>query len=570
MITGVTDTPTGPTATPHEPPPTTARGADVAWPVLDAAALAEVASFGEEVATEAGQFLYRAGDPRASFFAVLAGAVDIVRLGMDEVVVASHGAGRFVGEMNLLTGQRPYLSARVAEAGRVLRVDPEAFRRLLSTKPELSDTIFRAFVARRELLRDGLAAGAITLIGSRYSSEALALRAFARRSRLPHEWVEIEDLDDVAVHLARYGARPADVPIAVLPTVTLKRATPGEFASALGLTYQGVPGSVSDLVVVGTGPGGLAAAVYGASEGLDTVSLDAVGAGGQAGSSSRIENYVGFPTGISGGDLTSRAAIQALRLGARLAAPCQAVGLRVEEGFHVVVLSDGSEIATRAVIVASGARYRRLEVDELERFEGAGVFYAATELEARLCRDTSVAVVGGGNSAGQAAIYLSQQGSRVSLVVRRRELVETMSQYLIARIEADPRIEVLTHTQVRGLAGDGHLEEITLEHDADGARRSIGCGGLFCFIGAVPATGWLQGCVALDRSGFVLTDRALSAEQLAGDGFAGRAPLPFETSLPGVFAVGDVRAGSMKRVAAAVGEGSSAVRSVHDFLALHA
>ncbi|MCU1357201.1 MAG: FAD-binding protein [Acidimicrobiales bacterium] len=542
----------------------------MAWPVLDDDALAEIAPFGEELDREEGDFLYRAGDRETAFYVVLDGEVEIVREGTDEVVIATHGAGRFIGELNLLTGQRPFLSARMSRSGRVLQVAPDAFQRLMHTKPDLSDTIFRAFVARRELLREGLAADAIRIVGSRFSSEALALRAFATRSRLPHTWIEIEDLDDVGVYLAGLGARPADVPVAVLPTAVLRRATPGEFAAALGLTYRSIPGSVTDLVVVGTGPGGLAASVYGASEGLDTVSLDSVAAGGQAGASSRIENYVGFPTGISGGDLTARAAMQALRLGARLAAPCEAVALHAENGFRVVVLSDGSEIATRAVIVASGARYRRLEVAELERFEGAGVYYAATELEARLCRGVDVAVVGGGNSAGQAALYLSQQGSNVSLVVRRRELVETMSHYLIARVEADPHIEVLTHTEVRALSGQDHLAEITLEHRPTGERRTVACGGLFCFIGAVPATGWLSGCVALDRKGFVRTDRSLEATDLTDEGFAGRAPLPFETSLPGVFAVGDVRMGSMKRVAAAVGEGSSAVRSVHDYIALHA
>jgi thioredoxin reductase (NADPH) len=547
-----------------------ASARDVAWPLLDSPAVAEIAAFGAEMEVEAGQMLYRAGGEPPNFFVVLEGEIEIVREGHHEVVLAAHGPGRIVGELNLLTGQRPYLSARVSRGGRVLTVEPEQFRQLMSTKPDLSDTIFQAFVARREMLLTGLAAGAILLIGSRFSPEALALRAFANRARLPHTWVEIEDLDDVGAYLADVGAQPEDVPVAIVATVVLRRATPGEFAALLGLTYRPVPGSVTDLVVVGSGPSGLAAAVYGSSEGLDTISLDAVAVGGQAGASSRIENYVGFPNGISGSDLTGRAALQAQRLGARLNAPCEVVGLRVESGFHVVVLADGSEIAARSVIIASGARYRRLAVDGLERFEGAGVYYAATELEARLCRGATVAVVGGGNSAGQAALFLSQQAGRVMLVVRRRELVETMSHYLIARIEADPHIEVLTHTEVRGLAGDSHLEELTLEHTASGERKLVGCGGLFCFIGAIPATAWLQGCVSVDRNGFVPTDRSLSEQDATSEAFAGRDPLPFETSQPGVFAVGDVRLGSMKRVATAVGEGSSAVRSVHDYLALHA
>ncbi len=295
------------------------------------------------------------------------------------------------------------------------------------------------------------------------------------------------------------------------------------------------------------------------------MSLDAVGVGGQAGASSRIENYVGFPNGVSGEELASSAAIQAQRLGARLNAPCEVAGLRVEGGFHVVELVDGSEVACRALIVASGARYRRLDVDDLERFEGAGVYYAATDLEARICRENDVVVVGGGNSAGQAAIYLAQQDSRVSIAVRRDDLAETMSHYLIERIEADPRITVLTRTEVRGLAGDQHLERVTLEHTASSESRTVACAGLFCFIGAEPATEWLGGAVALDDDGFVLTDRQIPAEVVAS-AFTARDPLPFETSVPGVFAVGDVRHGSMKRVAAAVGEGSSAVRSVYEHL----
>jgi thioredoxin reductase (NADPH) len=309
--------------------------------------------------------------------------------------------------------------------------------------------------------------------------------------------------------------------------------------------------------------------VYGASEGLDTVALDAVAVGGQAGASSRIENYVGFPAGISGGDLVARAAIQAMRLGARINAPCEVAALRAEDGFHVVVLTDGSEISTRAVIVASGARYRRLAVDDLERFEGAGVYYAATDLEARVCRGFDVMVVGGGNSAGQAAIYLAQLGGPVTLVVRRDSLAETMSQYLIARIEADSRIELRPNTEVRALAGETHLERVTLEDTRSSSRETIECQGLFCFIGAVPATAWLGGRVALDRAGFVLTDRSLPSAAVEGAVFGGRSPLPFESSEPGVFAVGDVRQGSLKRVAAAVGEGSSAVRSVHEYLAAH-
>jgi len=548
---------------------TDTRAAEAAWVTFDEPMLEELRRHGEVKEVGRGEVLYRAGDDTPSFYTVLEGEAEIVREeDGGDVVVARHGPARFLGELNLFTGQRAFLTARMSRAGRVLEIDLPTFRRLIDTDSRFSDTVFRSFVARRELLRTGEGAGAIRIIGSRYSPEATALRSFANRSRLPHTWVDVEEVEDPPVYLAAIGVRPRDLPVVVLPTATLRAPTPGDFAQRLGLTYRDIPGFVSDLVVVGTGPAGLAAAVYGASEGLATVALDAVAAGGQAGASSRIENYVGFPNGISGDDLVTRAAIQAMRLGARLNAPCEVARLRVEEGFHVVVLADGSEISTRAVVIASGARYRRLDVDDLERFEGAGVFYAATDLEARICRGSAVVVVGGGNSAGQAALYLAQQGSPVKLAVRRRELTETMSQYLVTRVEADSRIQVLRHTEVRALEGTTHLERVTLEDNTTRERETVPCQGLFCFIGAVPATGWLDGCVLLDRSGFVVTDRSLPDARRSA-AFGGREPLPFETSLPGVFAVGDARSGSLKRVAAAVGEGSSVVRQVYEYLSSH-
>ncbi|MCU1352769.1 MAG: hypothetical protein JWM05_1978 [Acidimicrobiales bacterium] len=537
---------------------------------LSDAMLADVAAVGSERVVEPGDVLYRAGDGTPPFIVILEGEVEVIRAdGVAEVIVATRGPHSFLGELNLLTGQRVYLTSRVSRPGRVLVVEPDDFRRLMSTRPELSDTIFRAFMARRELLRSGEGAGAIQIVGSRYSPDAMALRAFAIRSRVPHTWTDVEDLDDVPVFLASLGAHQHDVPLVITPTARLRRPSPGQFAEHLGLAYRSVPGYMADLVVVGTGPAGLSASVYGASEGLATVSLDALGPGGQAGASSRIENYVGFPNGVSGGDLVARAAIQAMRLGARLNAPCQAVGLRTDRDFHVVALTDGSEISARAVILATGARYRRLDVADLERFEGAGVYYAATELEARVCGGANVIVVGGGNSAGQAALFLAQQGSHVSLLIRRADLADTMSHYLIARIDADPRIDLLSQTEVRALAGPTHLERVTVEHNRSGTRTEIVADGLFCFIGAIPATGWLDASVAVDRSGFILTDRSLPQEAIRSSAFAGREPFPLETSVPGVFAVGDVRNGSIKRVAAAVGEGSSAVRSVIDYLAVH-
>ena len=540
---------------------------DPAWAVLTAEQLAELRTFGTEREVAKREVLYEAGASDYAFYVVLEGEVEILSAGPDgDIALTSHTEGRFLGELNMLTGQRAFVTARVKRSGRVLEIDRENFRRIMQTRPQLSDLIFGAFRARREILRAGDGAAVIRIIGSHFSPDAVALRAFANRSRLVHSWIDLEEVDDPGVLLASVGARLRDAPVVVTPTATLHHPTPGEFAEHLGMTYHATPGSLVDLIVVGAGPAGLAASVYGASEGLDTISLDSLALGGQAGASSRIDNYAGFPEGISGEDLTQRTAIQAMRLGARLNSPCEVAGLRLEPGFHVIVLADGSEIPCRAVIVASGARYRRLEVADLDRFESAGVYYAATELEARICAGSNVVVVGGGNSAGQAAMFMAEHDCRVKVVIRRDSLEPTMSHYLIARIEADPRIDVLTRTEVRGLAGDGHLSRVTLEHTPSGQQQTIDCAGVFCFIGAEPATGWLRECVRLDRSGFVLTDRSLPDEVLASAAYANRSPLPFETSLPGVFAVGDVRAGSLKRVATAVGEGSSAVRSVIDYL----
>lgn len=563
-----------PESPPSEAPSRGGRGggipldpSKIALGTLGASMIEELIPLGEVREVDPGDVLFRAGDRSYDFFVVLEGAVDIVRPDVEgETPVATHVAGRFLGELNMLTGGRVYLTARVSRPGRVLSITPRTFRQVMSTKPEMADLIFKAFLARREILRVGEGAQAVRIVGSRYSADAMALRSFAARSGIPHSWIDIEDAADMDVLLAEMGFTTRDTPVVVTSMGVLRHPTPGEFADHLGLTFHVGPRFVFDLVVVGSGPAGLAAAVYGASEGLNTVSLDAVAIGGQAAASSRIENYVGFPNGISGEELTSRTALQAQRLGANLHAPCEVTGLQVEEGFHVLELADGSEIPTRALIVASGARYQRLEVDDLQRFEGAGVYYAATDLEARTCAGMPVIVVGGGNSAGQAAIYLAQQACQVSIVIRGEQLSAKMSRYLVERIEADPRIEVLTATEVRALEGDPHLERATLERASQGRPMTVDCSGLFCFIGAQAATGWLHDALALDQKGYVLTDRSLPEDVATGPVFAARAPLPYETSVPGIFAVGDVRSGSLKRVAAAVGEGSSAVGAVHEHL----
>ena len=434
----------------------------------------ELSEFGEQRKLGAGDVLYRAGDSMSNFYVLIEGEIEVVRDDDSQQLVVVYTAGQFIGELGLLTGQRTLLTARSTRSGMALVIPQDSFRRLMATKPTISDTIFGALIARRETIRTTSVSDAIQIIGSRFSREALALRTFAARNRLAYSWIDLEEADDVGVLLASKGLRLGDTPVVITPTAILRHPTPGQFAEQLGLTYHSIPGRTFDLVVIGTGPAGLAASVYGASEGLDTVSLDAVGPGGQAGSSSRIENYAGFPNGISGGDLAARTAVQAQRLGAWLVSPCEVSGLRVEHGFHVVSLVDQSEVPTRAVIIATGARYQRLAIPDLERFEGNGVYYAATDLETRSCSGSDVVVVGGGNSAGQAAIYLSQGGSRVSIVVRRPDLSSSMSHYLIDRIAADPNIEVVSDTEVRVLDGDDHLESVVLEHTPSGQPNQQG------------------------------------------------------------------------------------------------
>ena len=565
----------------NRPPLLEAEPSDTRFPVFPRAVMEELLEFGEKRELEPGELLYRAGEALWNFYVVIDGEVEVVRVdeyrelvegvGEDESqeLVVVYGAGQFVGEIGLLTGQRTYFTARTTRGGTVLEIPHDSFRRLMATKPSISDVIFGALVARRETLRTTSGAPTVQIIGSRFSSEALALRTFAARNRLAYTWIDLEEDDDVSELLASKGVGAGESPIVITPSGVLRHPTLGQFAEQLGLTYHPIPGRTFDLVVVGAGPAGLAASVYGASEGLDMVALDSVGPGGQAGSSSRIENYAGFPNGISGGDLAARTAIQAQRLGAWLVSPSEGSGLRTEHGFHVVSLIDQSEVPARAVIIATGARYRRLAISNLDKFEGKGVYYAATDLEARPCAGSDVVIVGGGNSAGQAAIYLSQGGSKVSIVIRRSDLSNSMSRYLMDRISVDPQISVITDTRVHALEGDSHLEGVVLEHTLSRQLEAKGCVALFCFIGAEPSTSWLDGTVALDEKGFIFTDRLLPSGLLNNPLFGGRQPLPFETSSPGVFAVGDVRQGSMKRVAAAVGEGSSALRSVHEYLVMN-
>jgi thioredoxin reductase (NADPH) len=543
----------------------------VAFPTLSSAQLVRLRTYGTEQSVEAGDILYGPGDPTYDLVVVEDATVEIVQPATrdaGEETLVRFGPASFLGELNMLTGQAVYAIARVVEDGVVYRIAPPSFRRLMAEDTELADMLLDAFRARREFLTHSGATRGIEIVGSGIDAESLALRTYAARRRLPHLWFDADTVAGRAL-MRTSGLTTTDLPAAVVRERVLRRATPGELAEALGLTYRRDDSSGPvDLTVVGAGPAGLAAAVYGASEGLSTVLLDAVGPGGQAAASSRIENYLGFPTGITGVELAERAETQALKFGARLSTPCEIVALGIDEQLRAV-LADGTDIPSRAVIIATGARYRALALEHWDEFVGAGIYYAATELEVRSCADGPVTVVGGGNGAGQAALFLAANGCDVTIAIRRTEIKSGMSQYLVDRLLANPKITVRGGTQIKRLDGDQVLESISLVGPA-GEQQDQACSGLFCFIGAEPATGWLTG-VALDEHGFVRTDVQLTPEDLAETWSAlGRVPLPFETSVPGVFAVGDVRHGSMKRVAAAVGEGASAVRSVHTAIGVRA
>jgi thioredoxin reductase (NADPH) len=542
---------------------------DPSMPTFDASELSFLQPLGTRRAVRVGDYLYRAGDAGYDFYVILSGRVEVViNTDGEERLLTSAGPGQFLGELNLLTGLRVFVDARIVEAGEVLVVPVETLRRIIATQPQLSDKILATFMARRANLITG-AASAIRVIGSRFSPETSQIREFLARTRLPYQWLDPDADPHVDALLQHFDIQPSELPVVISSGKIMRQPTPGALSEYLGLTVANLPERCFDLIIVGGGPAGLAAAVYGASEGLRTLGVDMVAPGGQAGTSSRIENYFGFPTGISGTDLTQRGLVQAEKFGAHLSAPCAAVSLREQAGHLTVELSDGTAVAGRAVIAATGARYRRLDVDRLADFESSSIYYAATELEARQCAGDAVLVVGGGNSAGQASVFLADQGSEVTVVVRGADLAATMSRYLVDRLEGHPRITILAQTRVVGLDGNGSLDAVRVAGPA--GEQTLSCAALFSFIGAEPASTWLSGCAAVDDRGFVLTDQSLTDDQLDQRWTVlGRRPLPFETSRPGLFAVGDLRSGSTKRVAAAVGEGSAAVRSVHDHLSFAA
>ncbi|WP_062349364.1 FAD-dependent oxidoreductase [Herbidospora yilanensis] len=537
-----------------------------AYPRLSDAQLQALAPHGERRRVRQNEVLYAEGLPCAEFFAVLAGKVATVEgFGGDNRVIGVHGAGRFLGELNVLTGQVGFVTGVVAEDGEVLAVPADALRRLVAGNPELGDLILRAYLIRRTMLI-GLGAG-FRIIGSCFSADSRRLREFAARNRLPHRWIDLEQDHEAERFLRSMDVTPEETPVVILRGETvLRNPSTTELARAIGLPAPRVRQARCDLLVVGAGPAGLAAAVYGASEGLATLALENVATGGQAGTSSRIENYLGFPAGISGGELAERSVIQADKFGARLLVPAQACGLHLDADDHVVTVRDGGAIHARTLIIATGVRYRRLDVPNLERFESTSVYYAATMFEAQMCERDPIVVVGGGNSAGQAALFLARHAAGVRLLVREDALSRSMSRYLAVEIERHPRIQIMLNTEVRELIGEEKLTAVSAENNRTGERSTIEARAMFIFIGAEPYTTWLADEIALDPKGYILTgaDATRSGRQDTPDS-AGR-PFPLETSRAGVFAAGDVRSGSVKRVAAAVGEGAMAVRLIHDYL----
>lgn len=542
---------------------------DGAFPRLSAQQLAALDAAGARRVLVEGEVLFDSGELECDFFVVLSGLVAIVDgfRTPEEQVLGTHGEGRFVGELNLMTGEPAYLTAVVRESGEAIVLSREALESLIGREQQLGDLILSAFIARRAILVD--AGSGVRLIGSSLSEDSRRLREFLTRNRVPHSFIDLEDDANVDFLARDLPVDPSSLPLLVRGSTVLRNPTNIEAANALNLRHTKSSEIPWDTVVVGAGPAGLGAAVYAGSEGLETILLDAVALGGQASTSSRIENYLGFPAGISGSDLAGRAAIQARRFGVRTAVPERASSLTLDDGHYLIELDSGDHLRTRTVVLATGASYRRLDVQRVSEFEGAGVYYAATQVEAQLCEGEPVVVVGGGNSAGQAAIFLAGQVSQVSLLLRGGDLSAGMSQYLVDQVQRAPNIDVRLRTEIREMHGEDFLEAVTLEENQTRSSSQAPARAAFVFIGADPCTEWLDGGLVKDDHGFIVTGQQLQLMHLdwAADG-RDREPLPLETSLPGVFAVGDGRSESIKRVASAVGEGAMAVRLIHEHLAL--
>jgi thioredoxin reductase (NADPH) len=538
------------------------------YPTLTSAQIARVAAQGRVRMVQPGDVLVEPGDANVPFFVVMAGGIEIVRPSGDtETVVAVHGPGQFTGEVNTLFGRRALVRARASAPGEVIELTRDQLFALVQADTELSELFLRAFILRRmKLIAHGF--GDAVLVGSMHSPGTLRIKEFLTRNGHPHAYLDLDRDDEVQGLLDRFHIAISDVPVLICRGVTvLRNPSNRDIAECLGFNDTIDQTQLRDVVIAGAGPSGLAAAVYGASEGLDVLVLESNAPGGQAGQSSRIENYLGFPTGISGQDLADRAHTQAQKFGAQIMIASGAAQLACDRRPYEIGIDNGVRVRARAVIIATGAEYRRLPIQDAARFEGVGVYYGATFVEAQVCGGNEVIVVGGGNSAGQAAVFLSQTARRVHMLVRSGGLADSMSKYLIRRIEETPSIVLRTHTEIVALKGDLHLERVQWRNNETGEIERHRIGHVFVMTGAVPNTRWLDGCVAQDAHGFIKTGPDVSQEDLAAARWPlARPPYLLETSLPGVFAVGDARSGNIKRVASAVGEGSIAVAFVHKVL----
>ena len=538
------------------------------FPVLTPAQIDRMRPLGKVRQVETGEIVFEPSTTGVPFFVLLSGSMDVVQPTINgERAVATHGPGEFTGEITMISGRRGLVRGRVTEPGEFLELSGDGLRQLLAKDAELSEILMRAFILRRlELI--SRSQGNLILMGSDHSASTLHLREFLIKNSHPYTYVDL-DADKTSQELLdRFGVKVDEVPVIICNAgVVLRNPTPKKLADCLGFNANIGDAHVRDVIVVGAGPSGLAAAVYAASEGLDVLVIETEAPGGQAGSSSKIENYLGFPTGVSGQELAARATTQAMKFGAKMMIARSVVRLNCARRPYEVVLDDGAALAARTIVISTGAQYKKPAIANLEKFEGRGIYYGATYMEAKLCEDCDVIVVGGGNSAGQAAVFLSQTARRVYMLVRSAGLSETMSRYLIQRIEQNPAIELHYRTEIVALDGGSELERVTWRDNTTGQLSTHDIRHVFIMAGAAPRTDWLQGCLALDDKGFIVTGRDLDLAARHKVWPLARPPQMLETSLPGVFAVGDVRAGNVKRVASAVGEGSIAIHLVHRALA---
>jgi thioredoxin reductase (NADPH) len=540
------------------------------FPALTSEQIDRIRDLGKVRSVQRGEVLFEPGDTMLPFFVVLSGSMEIVQPDGDgeRLLVMHDRPGEFTGEMTMISGQQSLVRGRVTEPGEFLELESEALRSLVARDAELSEILLRAFILRRlELIRRGF--GNVILLGSRHSAGTLELREFLSRNGHPYTYVDLDSDQASQELLDRFQVRAAEVPVVICRgQQVMRRPSIQQLAKCLGLNAGVDSRQVRDVIITGAGPAGLAAAVYAASEGLDVLMVETRAPGGQAGCSSRIENYLGFPTGISGNELAARASTQAQKFGANLMIARSIVRLDCSRLPYELELDAGGKLLARSIVIATGAQYNRLGLKNLEQFEGRGIYYGATYIESQLCGDDELAVVGGGNSAGQAAVFLSQTAPKVHMLVRSGELKSTMSRYLIQRITENPRIELHFRTEIVSIEGDDRVESVTWQDKRTGETSTHPVRHVFVMTGASPCTAWLRGSVALDEKGFVLTGRDLESVRDGSSGWPlGRAPQMLETSLPRVFAVGDVRAGNVKRVASAVGEGAIAISMVHRALA---